>query len=80
MERVAAVKHALPREMNMEMALNGARRNPDALGVVHDPARIQGGNWKMNGFRHSGNVYDEAELQTSIAEFMADLERYDDVE
>ena len=40
--------------------------------VAHDPARIQGGNWKMEGFRRSGHVHDEAECQMSIAEFMSE--------
>jgi hypothetical protein len=40
--------------------------------MAHDPARIQGGNWKMQGLRRSGHVHDEAECQMSIAEFMAE--------
>ncbi len=35
----------------------------------------------MQGFRRSGHVYDEAECEMSIAEFMADTrERNDGVE
>ena len=80
-ERVTIVKHALPRGINREMAFRLARRNLNGLDVVDDPARIQGGNWKMQGFRRSGYVYDESECQMSIAEFMADTqERYDIVE
>jgi hypothetical protein len=60
-ERVTIVKL---REINQDMASRHARA------VVHDPARIQGGNWKMQGFRRSGHVHDEAECQMSIAEFM----------
>ena len=63
------------------MAFRQARRNLHPLDVVHDLARIQGGNWKMQGFRRSGHVHDESECQMSIAEFMADTrERYDIVE
>ena len=75
------MKHVMLREINQDMALRQARRNPHALDAVDDPARIQGGNWKMQGFRRSGPVYDESECQMSIAEFMADTrERYDIVE
>ena len=75
------MKHALLREINRDMALHPAGRKRDGLGVVHDPARIRGGNWKMQGFRRSGPVHDEAECQMSIAEFMADTrEREDTVE
>ena len=81
MERVTIVKHALRMGMNREMAFRLARRNLHTLDVVADPARIRGGNWKMQGFRRSGPVYDESECQMSIAEFMADSrERYDIVE
>jgi hypothetical protein len=63
------------------MAFRRGRRNLDALDAVDDPARIRGGNWKMHGFRRSGNVYDESECQMSIDEFMADTrERFDIVE
>jgi hypothetical protein len=80
-ERVTIVQHALLRGINREMAFRLARRNLNALNVVDDPARIQGGNWKMQGFRRSGPVHDESECQMSIAEFMADTqERYDIVE
>jgi hypothetical protein len=75
------VKHALLREINQEMALRPARHNLHALAVGHDPARIQGGNWNMQGFRRSGHGHDEAECEMSIAEFMADTrERYDIVD
>jgi hypothetical protein len=50
-----------------------------ALDVAHDPSRIQGGNWKMQGFRRSGHLYDEAECQISIAEFMADMQEFFDI-
>ena len=54
------------REINLNVA------SLPAGAVVHDPARIQGGNWKMQGFRRSGPVYDEAECQMSNAEFVAE--------
>ena len=80
-ERVTIVKHALPREINREMAFRQARRNLDAMDAVDNPARIRRGNRKMQGFRRSGHVYDASECQMSIAEFMADTqERYDIVE
>jgi hypothetical protein len=71
---VSIVKHTLLREINQAMALRPARRNLHALAVVHDPARIQGGNWTMQGFRRSGHIHDEAECEMSIAEFMADTQ------
>ena len=78
MERVTIVKDALMREINQEMALSSACRGLHALDVVRDPARVQGANWKMQGFRRSGHGHDEAECQVSIAEFMADMqERFD---
>ena len=56
--------------------MNHSQKQHDlrATEVVNVPARIQGGNWKMHGFRRSGLVYDESECQMSIAEFMADQE------
>jgi hypothetical protein len=81
-ERVTIVKHALVRGINREMAFRAARRDLNALDVADDPARIRGGNWKMQGFRPSGHVRDESETQMSIDdEFMADTrERHDIVE
>jgi len=73
------MKHMLLREINQDMALRAAHRNLRALDVVHDPARIQGGNWKMQGFRSSGPVYDVAEGEMSIAEFMANTKERDDI-
>ena len=73
------MNHALLREINQEMALRPARHNLHALAVRHDPARIQGGNWKMQGFRRSGHVYDESESQMSIDEFMADTQERRDI-
>lgn len=69
------MKHTLLREINRDMASN--RRL--ALAVVHDPARIQGGNWKMQGFRRSGHVFDGAECEMSIAEFLADTQEHADI-
>ena len=75
------MKRVTLREINQDMALRQTRRNVHGLDVLHDPARIRGGNWKMQGFRRSGPVYDESECQMSIAEFMADTrERHDKVE
>jgi hypothetical protein len=65
------MKHTL---LNQDMAVRQARRNLRALAAVHDPARIQGGNWTMQRFRRSGPAYDETECQISIAEFMADAQ------
>jgi len=73
------MKHTLLREINQDMALRHARRNLHALDAVHDPARIHGGNWTMQGFRRSGHVYDEGECQMSIAEFMADARERQDI-
>lgn len=73
------MKHALPRGINREMAFRRARRNVDALDLVNDLARIQGGNWKMQGFRRSGHVYDGSESQMSIDEFMADTQERRDI-
>ena len=70
------MKHTLLREINQDMALWAAHRNLHAL---DDPSRIQGGNWKMQGFRRSGPVYDAAEGEMSIAEFMADTQERDDI-
>ena len=41
---------------------------------LHELTRIQGGNWNMQGFRHSGLVDDEDERQMAIAEFMDDTQ------
>ena len=77
--RVPIVKHTLLREINQDLVLRHAPRDLHALNAVHDPARIQGGNWKMQGFRPSGPVYDVAEGEMSIAEFMADTQERDDI-
>ena len=68
------MKHTLLREINQDLAVRPARRNLHAPAVAHDPARIQGGNWQMHGFRRSGHVHDEAECEMSIEEFMADTQ------
>ena len=46
------------------------QRDLCALGVTNVPVRIQGGNWKMQGFRRSSHGHEEVECQMSIAEFM----------
>ena len=73
------MKYVMLREINQDMGLRQARRNLRALEVVEDSARIRGGNWKMQGFRRSGPVYDESECQMSIAEFMADTQERQDI-
>jgi hypothetical protein len=73
------MRHTLLREMNQDIALRAARHNPHGLTLAHDPARIQGGNWQMQGFRRSGYVHDEAECEMSIAEFMADVQQRNDI-
>ena len=73
------MKHTLLREINQDLVLRHAPRDLHALNAVHDPARIQGGNWKMQGFRPSGPVYDVAEGEMSISEFMADTQGRDDI-
>jgi len=76
---VTIMKHTLLREINQDMALHHLRGNPHALDSVHGPARIQGGNWIMQGCRRSGHVHDEAECQMSIAEFMADTQERQEI-
>lgn len=71
------MKRTLLTEISHDMALRSAGRNVHTL--AHDPARIQGGNWKMQGLRRSSHVYDEAECEMSIAEFMADTQERDDI-
>jgi hypothetical protein len=77
------MKYGLLRKIDQDMPLRLAHRDRDrdldALDVVHGPARIQGGNWKMQGFRRSGPVYDVAEAEMSIAEFMADTQARDEI-
>ena len=73
------MKHTLLRQINQDMASRAAHRDLRALDVVHDPPRIKGGNWQMQGFRSSGPVYDVAEGEMSIAEFMARTKERDDV-
>jgi hypothetical protein len=67
------MKHALPMDIIEGMPLYRARRgNAGPKAAVQDLARIQGGNWSMQGFRRSGHMHDEDECQMSIAEFMAE--------
>ncbi len=75
------MKHALPREINSDLALYRPRGNSDPRRVVRDSTRIQGGNWNMQGIRRSGHVHDEEEeCQMSIAEFMRGQERTENLE
>jgi hypothetical protein len=48
--------------------------------ATQESARIQGGNWSMQGFRRSGHVHDEDECHLSIAEFMDAQERLEVVD
>ena len=73
------MRHTLLREINQDMALRVARRNLHGLALAHDPARIQGGNWQMQGFRRSGYVHDEAECEMSITEFVGDAQKRNDI-
>ena len=73
------MKHTLLREINQDLVLRHAPRDLHALNAVHDPARIQGGNWKMQGFRPSGPIYDVEEGEMSIAEFMAGTQERDHI-
>jgi len=73
------MRHTLLREINQDIALRPALRTVHALALAHDPARIQGGNWQMQGFRRSGHVHDEAECGMSIAEFMVDAQERNDI-
>ena len=73
------MRHALLRKINQDMASRPALRDAHALAIEHDSARIQGGNWQMQGFRHSGYIHDEAECEMSITEFMADAQQRNDI-
>lgn len=64
------MKHAL--QLVKVMPSYRVRGNPGPRAAVQDSARIQGGNWSMQGFRRSGHVHDEGECQMSIAEYMAE--------
>jgi hypothetical protein len=73
-------EHMLLSKINHDMTLHPVLRcNPYALAVAHDPARIQGGNWKMQGFRRSGHVHDAAECEMSIAEFLVEAQERNDI-
>jgi hypothetical protein len=64
-EQVTIVK---PTHINQDTPSRHSRRALPA----HGTGRIQGGNWKVQGFRGSGHDHDEVECQMSIAEFMAE--------
>lgn len=70
--RVPTMKHALQLEVIEVKPSYHVRGNPGQRAAVEDSARIQGGNWSVQGFRRSGHVHDEDECQMSIAEFMAE--------
>ena len=46
------------RDINQDMALRHALRNLHALDAVHDPARIQGGNWTIRGLNRAPRTLD----------------------
>ena len=71
------MKRALPMEIVKVMPCYHARARPGLRAAAQAPARIQGGNWSMQGFRRTGLVHDEDECQMSIAEFMSAQERFD---
>ena len=78
MARVIIVKEALLDEINQEMASLRACRNLRVVDVVHDPERVQGGNWKTVGLLRSGYDHAEFECRKAMADFTADLqERFD---
>jgi hypothetical protein len=68
-KRRIILNRAMQEQINKDVA---SRRN-----AIHGPARIQGGKWAMPGRRRSEQFCDADECQMSIAEFMADLERFD---
>src|SRR5512141_643072 len=65
--RVPTMKHPLQLEVIKVMPSYHVRGNPGGRAAAQDSARIQGGNWSMQGFRRSGHVHDEGECQMSIA-------------
>jgi hypothetical protein len=73
------MRQTLLREINQDMASRSALRTANAVARAHESARIQGGNWQMQGFRRSGHVHDEVECAMSIAEFMAGAQERNDV-
>ena len=76
--RVITMKHALPMDIIKVMPSYHARGKREPRAAVQESARIQGGNWKMQGSRRSGNVHDEGECQLSIAEYMAEHGQFRD--
>jgi hypothetical protein len=75
------MKNALPMEIIKVMPSYHARQgNSCSRGAAQEPARIQGGNWRMHGLRRSSHVHDEDECQMSIAEFMSGQERFERID
>ena len=70
-KRVIVMKYALMTGTK-DLTLRPIHRDLHGPRVSRESARIQGGNWKMQGLRRSGSVHDEAECQMSIAEFIAE--------
>jgi hypothetical protein len=65
------MKLSLPPEIIQAMPSYHGRVRSSPRAAAQDSARIQGGNWSMQGLRRSGHVYDEGECRMSIDEFMA---------
>jgi len=75
------MKNALPMEIIKVMPSYSARQGSSrSRGAPQESARIQGGNWRMHGFRRSSHVHDDDECQMSIAEFMSGQERLESVD
>jgi hypothetical protein len=74
------MKNALPTDIIKVMPSYHAGAAPGLRAAARESARIQGGNWSMQGFRRTGHVHDEDECQLSIAEFMDAQERFASVE
>jgi hypothetical protein len=74
------MKHAQPMEIVKVMPPYNARGNSASQASVQDSARIRGGNWSMQGFRRSGQDYDEDECQMAIAEFIGTREHFESAE
>ena len=78
--RVTTMKRTLATEVIKVMPSYHAGANLGPRAPRQDSAKIQGGNWSMQGFRRSGHVHDEDECQMAIAEFMREQERVETVE
>ncbi len=69
---------ALLVEINAEMASLPACRNLSVVNVVHDSARMHGGNWMIGRLVRSGYDQAEFECRKAMADCMTDLhQRFD---